>query len=221
MHSKKKIPHLLNLSLFGQQGNIHTGKEADYLLEETRVQNEDTPKELLDLVGKKFIVTVILDDNTMNINHYCFQVKFTEHVTDGGLLAPLPLHNAKHLDPTANSSSSSTLPNEIMQHTFPTTGPSTEPTPGEHQKLLSREHETLGTPPSSQLAQRGNKKALSEEHEVSSTDENPESKKRFHNDETPSGKKTKKSDAMKQLFPIGSTGTTHDSQDASKAKASK
>jgi hypothetical protein len=73
-------------------------------------------------VDKKFIVTVILDDNTMDKNHYCFQVKFTEYMTDAALLAPLPLNNAKHIDPTA-------------------TGPPTEPTPREQQKLLSREHE--------------------------------------------------------------------------------
>lgn len=126
-------------------------------------------------MDEKFIVTVTPDDNTLNSDHYQFQVKSTEHVANAELLAPLPLHNAEHIGSTAVSSS--VLPNETTQHTLPATGPPAEPAPGKNEKLLSKEHLALGTPPSSELAHRGNEKVLSEEHEVSSADENLEGKK--------------------------------------------
>lgn len=45
------------------------------------------------------MVTVVLDDNTFNNDHYHFQVKSIEHVANAELLAPLSLHNDIHMDP--------------------------------------------------------------------------------------------------------------------------
>jgi hypothetical protein len=95
----------LQNSSFGKTRQIIVAEEANYLLEETRARNEDKLREISDPVGKDFIVREIPDDNTLNSDHYHFQVKSTKHVTNAELLAPLPLQHARHPGPTGQSSS--------------------------------------------------------------------------------------------------------------------
>lgn len=49
-------PTFAEFNFFGQQGNVQIGKDADYLLAEARGRGEDRPQEILDLMGKKYIV---------------------------------------------------------------------------------------------------------------------------------------------------------------------
>lgn len=151
--------------IFFRQGNIIVGKEADYLLQETRARNEDTPREILDIVGKDFIVTVVQDDNTFNSNHYHFQVKSTEYVTNAELLAPLPLHNVTHPDPAGQPYSSTMVPSSTAQTSSPGTPPSAESAPGTNEKLLSHDHEALTTPPAIEFTARENENLLPQEQE--------------------------------------------------------
>mgnify|MGYP005816434187 CR=1 FL=1 len=67
--NNKKNATFAEFTLFGQ-GNIITGKETDYLFEETRGRNEDTPHEISDLLVKKYIFTVTPSSKIFN-NDYC------------------------------------------------------------------------------------------------------------------------------------------------------
>lgn len=77
-------------------------------------------------MGKDFIVTVILDDNTLNSDHYMFQVKSTEHATNPELLAPLSLHSGAHPGSTGQSSSSATTAGGAAEHNLLATPPPAE-----------------------------------------------------------------------------------------------
>lgn len=86
-------------------------------------------------------MTVILDDNTLNSDHYMFQVKSIEHATNPELLAPLPLHNGAHPRSTEQSSSSATTAGGDAEHNLLATPPPAELASSESEKVLPEEHE--------------------------------------------------------------------------------
>lgn len=149
-----------------------------FLPEQGRKQGH-VPREISDIVAKKYIFITIPTKNSLNSDYNHFQVQKTEHLENEVVFVPLPLSGQSLSENVGQSSSSGPgTPAATLQNVSTTTPPSIGATSSKNQELRSSQNEAPGVTNTTQVT------------------------KRPATDDPPSGSYLKKSHVAKELFPV-------------------
>lgn len=106
-------PVFAEFAFVGDQCDIVTEQNSNYAVAQAMGRVGYLLPGILELLGKKLIVTVTPNSRSLDADFYYFQVQSTEHLQNTALLPPLPLANIASTENIGRYSSFTPLPGDF------------------------------------------------------------------------------------------------------------